>query len=216
MNSSKVYCFSGLGADFVAFKNLRLHAEMIPVEWVRVEKKESFTHYCERLIQQLDLSKPLQLMGLSFGGVVAQSIASMLSVERCVLISTIRHPAEFPLLYRSFAFLQLYKAVPEFLLNKYHPLLGRAFGIASERQHEIFKKVMNKTDTQFAKWAIEKILCWQPPDTNISALRLHGTLDNVIPYPKKDTATVAIDRGSHLMIMNRARELSDRINNYLV
>jgi pimeloyl-ACP methyl ester carboxylesterase len=215
MSQLKIYCFSGLGADFIAFKNLRIDAELIPVDWKPVLPNESFENYCSRLTKEIDFSGPVMLMGVSFGGTVAQSIASVKKVDKCILISSIRNTKEFPLIYRIFGSLKLYKLIPEKLLNQYHPILAWSFGVSSQRQKELLKKMMGKTDTRFATWAIRQILKWKAPQQPVPALRLHGTKDHLIPFPKNDNKTIAIVDGTHLMVLNRAKEISGHINLYL-
>lgn len=214
--SNKLYCISGLGADFSAFRNLKTEAELIPVNWLPVEKNERFSHYCDRLIDGfIPLNEPVNLLGLSFGGTVLQTIAEKIPVEKKILVSSIRSTTEFPFYYHWFNYSRLLKIIPERAFSTYHPVLGKVMGVKTEKENALFKKVMEQTDGNFAKWAVHQILNWQPNSTEGQYLRLHGSADKVIPYPVKDTSTIKIEGGTHMMILNRAKEISGFIDGYL-
>lgn len=215
-DNKKLYCISGLGADFSAFRNLKIDAELVPVEWLPVEKNESFSHYCDRLIDHyLPQNEPVNLIGLSFGGTVLQTISEKIPVEKKILVSSIRSTKEFPFYYHWFNYLRLIKTIPERAFSMYHPVLGKVMGVKTEKENALFKKIMEKTDGRFSKWAVHQILNWKANNTKGDVLRLHGTKDQVIPFPKQDTSTIKIEGGTHLMILNRAKEISRYIDKYL-
>jgi len=212
----KIYCISGLGADFTAFRNLKINAEMVPVEWLPVEKHENFEHYCSRLIGQIGRGHQINLMGVSFGGTVAQTISQLIPVNKTILISTIQKHSELPLLYRMFAQSSIPKSIPKRVFHTYHPIISWSFGIKSKKEKELLKKVIKKTDAHFAKWALNQFLQWDGNlSGNNSCLRLHGTADRLLPMPGNAPNIVPIENGTHLMVLNKAREISKAINEFL-
>lgn len=199
----------------MAFRNLRIEAELIPIEWKRPLPGDSFDQYCERIIdEQMEIDGPVNLMGVSFGGIVAQTIASNVAVHKLILISTITDKSENPLIYRAFNASGLPHLIPKTILNKSNPILNWAFEIR-KKDSGLFKKIMAQTDTDFAKWALIQYLNWDSPTAKLSYMRIHGTYDKVIPFPKNDENVVPIENGSHLMILNKAKEISASINKYI-
>jgi hypothetical protein len=64
----------GLGADEMDFKYLIQTHECFPVTWIKNEPGEELSSYVLRLQNQIDTSKPFALLGVSFGGLVAQEL----------------------------------------------------------------------------------------------------------------------------------------------
>lgn len=213
----KIYCLSGLGADFSAFRNLRIQAELVPMNWLKVDPNESLEHYCDRMIDTyIDLNEEVNLMGVSFGGTLAQTISRKIKVNHLILISTITIHEELTWYMKLVHFFRLENTIPVKYLNQYNPILKWSFGIKSKRESALLRKIIQKTDVVFAKWAIQQLLKWNKeavlPQKNI---RLHGTNDLVLPIPRKAKQITAVHEGSHLMILNKGKDLSILINEYL-
>lgn len=95
MASQTVYFISGLGADERSFKYLDLPGvNMHFIQWEKPLKGEKLREYCRKLILQIDTSGDIFLVGLSFGGIVAQEIAKTIAVKKLIIISSIKSPGE--------------------------------------------------------------------------------------------------------------------------
>lgn len=69
----KIYLVSGLGADERVFVNIKIpHSEIIHLRWEIPLRNESISNYAKRLINQIDLTHNVILIGVSFGGLIAQ------------------------------------------------------------------------------------------------------------------------------------------------
>ena len=70
-----VYFISGLAADRSVFKYIRLPEgyDAIYLEWIAPLPGETLPQYAERLAQQMDATKPFGVIGLSFGGMLADT-----------------------------------------------------------------------------------------------------------------------------------------------
>ena len=74
-----IHFISGLGADERVFQFLDLPGiEKKFIRWIEPGKNESIHSYSLRLIDQIQQNEDLVLVGISFGGMVAQEIASCL------------------------------------------------------------------------------------------------------------------------------------------
>jgi pimeloyl-ACP methyl ester carboxylesterase len=78
-----VYFISGLGADEKVFQFLRLDSiQQIHIKWLKTDPIEGLRAYASRLTAQIDTSQEVILIGVSFGGLIAQEIGNSFPVSR--------------------------------------------------------------------------------------------------------------------------------------
>lgn len=208
----EIYLISGLGADKRVFANLNLpEFKLNHIYWIEPKSAESISAYARRLAEQIKTQNPI-IIGVSFGGILAQEIARIFSCEKVIIISSVKSKTEIPILYRIFGILRLYKLVPSFVFKQSNFLVYYFFGVKSKEDKILLRQILNDTDTKFLKWAIEKILFWDRfyPDTKI--VSLHGSNDKLLPM---DSPNYVIDEGGHLMVLTKAKEVSQIVNEIL-
>jgi pimeloyl-ACP methyl ester carboxylesterase len=156
------------------------------------------------------------MLGLSFGGVVAQELAGKLNPKFLVLISTLEHAEELPWYYRTFKALpeatpmaQLAPIAPKFLFNK-------VFGASDVATQELLHNTITSADPAFIRWAVYHILRYRKDETNYSGptLRIHGSQDHLISCPAGLPSSNCI-KGGHLMIYEQAEEVSEVVNRFI-
>ncbi|QHL86700.1 alpha/beta fold hydrolase [Nibribacter ruber] len=213
---SPVYLLSGLGADERLFHNLKLrHPAPVVIQWIRPEKQESLRNYAQRLLAQITPSeKPPILIGLSFGGMVAQEMAKLIPVKRVILLSSLADTGALPWYYRVGGFLRMQQWLP-FEVAKRWPAPGYwLFGVHSKEEQKLFKSIIQDTDLHFLRWSLTQILHWRHKAQDQEVILLHGDADKVLPVPQY--AHVHVLKGAeHLMVLNRAQEVSNLLNQYL-
>lgn len=97
----RIYFISGLGANEKAFSKIGdLGQEKVMVKWLENQPKESLKSYAERLIQEYGIKKDEPLVGLSFGGILAQEIATILGSKEAILISGFQQKSSLRLPFR--------------------------------------------------------------------------------------------------------------------
>lgn len=78
----KLYCLSGLGVDEKAFKNIKARdVDLVNVKWISPLPKESIKDYARRLFAELNPEEGYNLLGVSFGGMIAVEFAKILEKE---------------------------------------------------------------------------------------------------------------------------------------
>jgi len=78
-----VYFISGLGADERVFQFIDLtKIEHYFIKWNEPKKDESLSEYCLKLTEQIDKTNGIILIGVSFGGIIAQEILKSFLVKR--------------------------------------------------------------------------------------------------------------------------------------
>ncbi|AMM52499.1 hypothetical protein TH61_16735 [Rufibacter sp. DG15C] len=211
-----VYLLSGLGADERLFHNLKLkHPSPKVIKWIKPEPAESLSHYAQRLLPQMEPSdQPPILVGLSFGGMVAQEIAKLIPVKRVILLSSLADTNALPWHFRLGGFLKLQEWLP-FNLAKKWPVPGYwLFGVDDPEERKLFNSIVQDTDIHFLRWSLTQILKWKHQAKGFEMVVIHGDADKVLPVPQHPNVHV-LKGGEHLVVLNRAEEVSALINQYL-
>lgn len=91
----KLYCLSGLGVDKRAFQNFHPEGiELVHINWIDPKKNEALEVYAQRLFETVDPEQDYNLLGVSFGGMIASEFAKIRKPKRMFFVSTIIHPKD--------------------------------------------------------------------------------------------------------------------------
>lgn len=208
-----VYLISGLGADASVFKKIDFPKDVnvFFLDWIEPLKNESLENYAFRLAGKIDKQTPFILIGLSFGGMLAVEISSVISPKKTILISSIGSYNELPFLYRLAGKARLYKLIPAIRPSKVFNVFASYFGIESKEDREMFRTLSLNSDPRFTKWAIGAILNWRRYVPLKNLIRIHGRNDKVLPGNKLKV-DYWIEGGGHFMVYNKAAEISPIIS----
>lgn len=204
-----IYFISGLGADERVFVNLDIGGlDFKHIKWETPSNKENLTNYCKRLISQIDLNKEIILIGVSFGGIVAQELAKIIKVSKVIIISSVKSVGEFDFALDMVRRLRLHKPVPASLLKWSNKLTGNYyFGLKSKHERHLLQQIIADTDKVFLKWAIGEIMNWKNDIPSKEVFHIHGERDRVFPT-RRIRNFIRIKDGGHFMILNKAEEVS--------
>jgi len=204
----KVYILSGLGADERVFRHLDFKdLDVTFIQWIKPLANETITRYTQRINEQITSKNPI-LIGLSFGGIIATELAKIIPVEQLILISSLKTRAEIPFIYRLAGKLYLHRLIPYSFLKKDHALNRWLFGVIRKNDRELFKRVLADTDIDFLKWAINIIVTWKNTYLHSQLQHIHGTKDKLLPF-KNAVKAIAIENGGHLMVLDKAKQVSE-------
>ncbi|MEM0993345.1 MAG: alpha/beta hydrolase [Bacteroidota bacterium] len=208
----KLYGISGLGADRRVFDYLKLDYEFVPIEWIDPIEGEMLADYATRLSQTIDTNEKFGILGVSFGGLVTVEISKKLHPAISILISSAEVYSELRILYRIIGQTNLLKFMPSALFDPPRALATWVFGAKNK---DLLEQILNDTDLKFAKWAVNQLLTWKNKERlKTPILKIAGTNDRLIP-PSENGDQVMIEQGAHFMIVDRADEISQIINNAL-
>ncbi|UII28565.1 alpha/beta hydrolase [Fulvivirga maritima] len=207
----KIYAISGLGADERAFYKLQLKHPIIHLPWKTPVPGETLRSYAQRFLKDIDDSKPFGLMGLSFGGMVVVEIAKIKTPQKTIIISSVPTRKELPPDFRAIGSLGIVRIIPAKWLIPPKIICHWLFGVKTKEDKELLNAIIEDTDPDFFKWAIQEILMWNNTE-NIPLLALHGTKDRLIPCHRE---ALRIRNGSHFMVVSHAESISTIINHYL-
>jgi len=204
----KVYFISGLGADERAFSFLDLSfCEPIFIQWLEPKAKESLEAYAMRMKATITEPAPT-IVGLSFGGMLATEMAKADSNARVIIISSNKTTTEFPFWLKIGKYFPIYKWMPDKTFTTTKLGIYWFMGAKTAEEKAAVKAIVSDAKVDFYKWAIYAILNWKNTIVPKNVYHIHGTSDKVLPFWLTKSVDTQLPKGEHLMIMNKAAEIS--------
>ncbi|WP_130735068.1 alpha/beta hydrolase [Flavobacterium sp. J27] len=213
MSRIPVYFMPGLAASSIIFENIKLpeeEYEMFYLEWFVPKPKESLTDYALRMTQKIKHENPV-LIGVSFGGILVQEMATLISTRKTIIISSVKTYKEMPSRMKIAKKTLAYKLIPTSLLSNVELLVKYAFGdniIAS--RIKLYEKYLSVRDKKYLDWAIESVILWSRDKVDEKIIHIHGDADSVFPIQNIKNAIV-IKGGTHIMIINKYKWLNENL-----
>lgn len=207
----KLYAISGLGADKRVFNYLTINCELIPIDWIEPKAGEGIEEYSLRMAEAISKDEEFIILGLSFGGLVATEISKKLNPKLTILISSAETRLDLRWIYKTSSKTKIINALPEKLFDIPKFLAYYIFGTENKK---LLNEILDDTDYGFVKWAVKELINWQNEERLENCLKIHGTKDKLLPA-QIDEKVRLIDEGQHLMIIDRAKEISEIINKEL-
>jgi pimeloyl-ACP methyl ester carboxylesterase len=204
----KVYFISGLGADERSFSFLDLSfCEPVFINWLEPKPKETLEAYAMRLKATITEPAPT-IVGLSFGGMLATEIAKADSSARVIIISSNKTTTEFPFWLKIGKYFPIYNWLPDKTFTTTKLGIYWFMGAKTIAEKAAIKAIVSDAKVDFYKWAIGAILNWQNTTRPKNVFHIHGSADKTLPFFLTKSVDVRIKGGEHLMIMNKAAEIS--------
>lgn len=209
-----IYCISGLGADENVFAQLHIANHSLQyLHWIKPQTRESLSSYALRLSHQIPESEPV-VLGLSFGGMLAIEMAKQIPVKKVILVSSVKTFREIPKWMRWAGTLQLNKWIPIKTNRLTEKADDRRMGIETAEEKAFVEHYRNKADQQQVNWAVNQIINWKNTWVPNGIYHIHGEKDRMFPI-KNIQPTHVIKDGTHIMILNRTREIGQCIEEIL-
>jgi pimeloyl-ACP methyl ester carboxylesterase len=204
----KAYFISGLGADKRAFYKIQLpvNYEAVHLDWIKPLPNEPFTDYAKRFSELIKRGEDFILIGLSFGGMLACEIAKLIPPQKLIIISSVSCYNELPWYFKIGGRLGLHRIISP-AVYKQATLLNRFMGAGDREMKSIVYSYVNNIDPVFIRWSLNIIVNWSHVDRPPNLIHIHGTNDHLLPC-KYVKANYVVEKGGHLMVMNKAEEIN--------
>ncbi len=213
MNSEKthIYFVPGMAAGSEIFRNIKFpeNYRVHILEWLIPEKNESLKAYAERMARRIQEKNPI-LIGVSFGGVVAQEMSDFLELKKLIIISSVKSRDELPRRMKLASLTKAYKLIPTGLVLSADDLTKYSIGPKTKKRLSLYQEYLHVRDKQYLDWALEKMITWGKKEKLQDVIHIHGEKDVVFPIKYIDQCEV-IKGGTHIMILNRGREISQKL-----
>jgi len=204
----KIHCISGLGADERIFKNLSIPGvDLVHVPWAPFDHHDEIPCYAQKMSAQIKEKNPI-ILGLSFGGMLSMEIAKLRQVEKIFLISSAKTKNELVQGTGGFLkFLIMHEIIPASMFTAPNFVIANRFGAKTGKEKKLLAEILMATDPYFVKWAMKALLLWQNEVYPKQTIHIHGTADKII-LPINIEPDYWIEGGTHMMVYNRAEEIS--------
>jgi pimeloyl-ACP methyl ester carboxylesterase len=203
----RVYFIPGLGADQRSFGFLDLSfcgAQFI--QWLPPLPKETLAHYAERLFTSIN-DEEATIVGLSFGGMLATEMAKQHPKTKVIIISSAKTYKEIPGYLRFWRRLPVYNYLVTDRLKGRSPIILRILGAKGAEQKKVQLEIIHASNPAFTRWAMDAIVKWDNTVVPENVIHIHGEGDRLLPN-KYVKAHHIITKGEHVMIMDKAAEIS--------
>ncbi|MES2274801.1 MAG: alpha/beta hydrolase [Bacteroidota bacterium] len=212
---NRIFLIPGLGADKRIYKNIKLgDAEVIGVDWITPERKDTLTTYAQKLIYQYNITPNSIVIGNSLGGMLAVEIARQIVLKKVILISSIKTIDEAPFYFKLFKWLPIHHLIPGKLFSKMGGLIAPLFGKMYSVDAYLFNSMLQNTSPVFIKWAMGAVLHWQNKTIPPNLYHITGDRDMIFNYKKIKNA-ILVKGGTHIMIFDRSREINEILSRIL-
>lgn len=206
-----------MSASSAIFERIKLPTEkykMHFLEWLMpLSKDESLSDYAKRFAKQITAANPI-LIGVSFGGILAQEIAQIIPCKKIIIISSIKSPTEYSFFFKTVKTTRLYKLYPVTFLNFLEQFLYKKGSSKIKNTLTVYRKFLPIRNKLYTQWAIRSFLLWKGSHNNLPLLHIHGNSDQIIPIKYIKNCEV-IKNGTHAMILTKSSSIEQYILRYL-
>ena len=207
-----VYFIPGMAANVSIFEHIKLPEDrfkMHLIPWKIPDRYEPLPDYAKRMAEKIR-KQPCVLIGVSFGGIMAQEMSTYVNAKKVIIISSVKSYAEFPNRIKVVGRTKAYKFFPTSLISKIENWEKLAFGDFAKKRAALYQKYLSIKDKTYLDWSIEKIVHWKRSKPNPEVIHIHGDKDVVFPIVNIKNCIV-VKGGTHAMIINRARWFNDNL-----
>ncbi|HZY40209.1 MAG TPA: alpha/beta hydrolase, partial [Mucilaginibacter sp.] len=181
---------------------------------IEPHQTDNLTTYAKKLISHYHIQPNSIVIGNSLGGMLAIEIAKLISLQKVILISSMRTVAEAPWYFHLFKILPVYKLIPSGWMTKMRFLIRLAFGKMSAGDLWLFQDMLKNTSPKFLKWSMGAVLHWTNTTIPPNVYQVSGDKDVVFPY-KKFSAAEIVPGGTHIMLFDKAKQVNQILKRIL-
>ncbi|MBL4703751.1 MAG: alpha/beta hydrolase [Flavobacteriales bacterium] len=212
----KVFLIPGVGSDRRLFDNFTLDGhEIVYLDWLPFGKAKGLREYAEVMAKAINTDPPFALLGVSMGGMVATEMAKLLHPEKTILVSSSKTHKEFPPKIKMFRAPRLhYLGGPGGMLKWFALRMKFVLGTKGGGNSEVVTAMLKDTGNKHLRTSILAVMNWRNLEIHSSIVHIHGTKDWTLPH-KYVKADHYIEGGSHLMIYDKAEEISTLVHQIL-
>ncbi|WP_111709515.1 alpha/beta hydrolase [Lutibacter citreus] len=208
-----LYFVPGLAASSKIFEYLQFPENEFKVnyiEWlIPLSDNEKIEDYSKRMANLVLKENPV-LIGVSFGGIMVQEMSKHLNAKKIILISSVKCRSELPKRLKLLKRTWLYKLFPSKSIKNMEQFSSYIFGDFAKKRVELYKEYLSVRDEKYLNWSIYNVLHWKQKNVLDNIFHIHGSEDHVFPI-KHIKNCHTINKGTHIMILNKAKTISKLI-----
>ncbi|MBL4744861.1 MAG: alpha/beta hydrolase [Flavobacteriaceae bacterium] len=212
-----LYFVPGLAASTKIFEYLQFDTDkyqVFTIDWiVPLSQEETIEDYAKRMCAFITHENPV-LLGVSFGGIMIQEMSKHLKTRALFLISSVKTSQELPKRLKVIQKTKAYKLFPVKAFQNLDQFSKFFFGDFIQTRMKLYENYMTMKDEEYLTWAIHHVLNWKQKKQLENITQIHGTDDYVFPI-KHIENPIKVKGGTHIMIINKAKTISNIIDKKL-
>ncbi len=210
----KIYAIPGLGTNHLIFNDLKIKThELVILKWPPLKQEYTMVDYARCFTEQINTGEPFILLGLSFGGMLAIELGKIHKSEKIILISSAKTHKGLSGAVRFFKFFPVYKVISDKMYRHLSYKGKYLLGFLMDYM-KILSKMGKDLPENYFKYSIQYIVNWNNTVIPENTFLIHGTSDRLIRFNKK-YVDYSVKSGSHAMIITKAKEVSEIVNEIL-
>lgn len=200
MSVKHLYLLPGLGADERLFQYIHLpDVQLHHIKYPKPQQGDTLDQFIQQLSLQIK-EEPFALLGCSIGGIFAVELAKKISVEKIILVGSIKNHKERPFYFAWLKTIPLHKLLPISLLKKIGGFASALAGKHSANNLALLAEMLEETPNDLIKWGIKQIIHWKNEILPCEIIHLQGSRDLVFPANMIKNAQL-IEKGAHFSVL---------------
>lgn len=201
--TARLVLIPGMGADHRLFDGIELPGrDTLRTDWIPHRDGEHLAAYAGRFADHYGVGAADILIGVSMGGIIAGAMAQRVPPQRLILISSCTDIRQLSPLITALSPMGPYSP---FGLAR---LLPRGLMPA---QRKLALEMFEAQDMAFIRWACGAVMEWTGASRLPGTTTIHGSADRVFPIRRQPQVDRTIQDGGHLMVMDRAAEVTEAL-----
>lgn len=216
MEKPSCFILSGLGADERVFDQIDFGSfSPVFIPWESLtEPNQSFESYVKQLSTHVKTPNPI-LIGISFGGIVAQEMSGLFGNCPVLIISSVQTRLELTPIMRFSGKIGLDRLIPIKRVLKNKGINHWLFGTKTENEKKTLDQILADSDPVFTKWAIHQVSTWKRREKiPAKVLHIHGEADRIFRIGNLNPDYL-IPGGTHFMTVSKHEKVSKAIQDAL-
>ena len=211
VNEPITYFFPGMGVSSkMYYHQSALPFEKVFFDWMKPLQGENLVSYASRYIEKIDLTKEVNLVGTSFGGVVAIELAKQIKTKKVVIISSMKNNEQLHFVLKIFRYIPLYKLMPAKKPPLNRKIISKMFGITTEKDLDFFINMVSEFDFKYIKWCVGQLIRWKNKEILPNVVSIIGDKD-LLFQSNMNNADIVIKGGTHYMVIERFRTVNKHL-----
>ena len=207
-----VYLMPGMAASHLIFEYIKLPEDKFQIhflDWFLPEKGQSLESYAKEMTNRIAHAEPI-LLGVSLGGILVQEMAKLITVNKIIIVSSVKLKSELPKRMLFARYTKVHKLLPTGLVNNVELLAKYAFGETVVKRLELYERYLSIRDKNYIDWCIHQIVNWDQKEYPSNLVHIHGDKDAVFPISNIEDCTI-VENATHTMIIHRAKWFNEHL-----
>ncbi len=207
-----VYFMPGMAANSFIFEHIKLPKDQFEIhflDWTIPAKGMSIVDYAKEMCELVTHKAPV-LLGVSFGGILVQEMAKIISVRKVIIVSSVKSKDELPKRMLFARYTSIHRLLPTGLVKNVELLAKYAFGETVTKRLSLYERYLSIRDKHYIDWCIHEMVNWQQVIPSQGTIHIQGAKDAVFPLANIKNCIV-VENGTHTMIIHRAKWFNEHL-----